>query len=57
MDIYVHATMRDGVDKGYDCLLISDVCGATIEGIHDARIEMMEWYFERVVLRENYLMR
>jgi len=35
-DVCVSSTMRDGNDRGYDCLLVEDCCGAATEQLHDA---------------------
>jgi nicotinamidase-related amidase len=40
-DICVHTTMREAADRGYDCLLVTDGCGATIPGLHKAGVEMV----------------
>jgi nicotinamidase-related amidase len=39
-DICVHTTMREAADRGYDCLLVSDACGATVDAFHVASIGM-----------------
>ncbi|MBU2887349.1 cysteine hydrolase [Gilvimarinus agarilyticus] len=33
-DVCVSSTMRDANDRGYDCLLLSDCCGAANETLH-----------------------
>ncbi|EIY5386368.1 TPA: cysteine hydrolase [Klebsiella variicola] len=38
-DVCVSSTMRDGNDRGYDCLLIDDCCGAANEQLHNAMLE------------------
>lgn len=37
-DVCVSSTMRDANDRGYDCLLIEDCCGAATPELHDAVI-------------------
>jgi len=37
-DVCVHSTVRDAVDRGYEPLLVTDCCAATIEANHLAAI-------------------
>jgi nicotinamidase-related amidase len=41
-DICVHTTMREAADRGYDCLLVNDACGATVADFHTASIGMTQ---------------
>ena len=41
IDVCVHSTLRQAVDRGYRCLVLADCCGAVSEDLHRAAVAMV----------------
>ena len=38
-EVCVHSTLREAIDRGYDCVLVEDGCGSANADLHDAAIK------------------
>jgi biuret amidohydrolase len=40
-EVCVHSTLREAIDRGYECVLVSDACGSAHVDLHDAAMKMV----------------
>ena len=40
-EVCVHSTLREAVDRGYECVLVNDACGSAHADLHTAAIQMV----------------
>jgi biuret amidohydrolase len=40
-EVCVHSTLREAIDRGYECVLVSDACGSAYPDLHDAALKMV----------------
>jgi biuret amidohydrolase len=40
-EVCVHSTLREAIDRGYECVLISDACASAHFDLHDAAMKMV----------------
>ena len=40
-EVCVHSTLREAVDRGFECVLVSDACGSAHADLHMAAIQMV----------------
>lgn len=40
-EVCVQSTLREAVDRGYECVLVADACGSAYAELHDATIKMV----------------
>ena len=40
-EVCVQSTLREAIDRGYECVLVSDACGSAYPDLHDAALKMV----------------
>jgi biuret amidohydrolase len=40
-EVCVHSTLREAVDRGYECVLVEDACGSANADLHNAAMKMV----------------
>jgi nicotinamidase-related amidase len=41
-EVCVHSTLREAIDRGYECVLVGDACASAYPELHEAAIRMVE---------------
>lgn len=41
-DICVHSTLREAIDRGYECVTVADACAAGFAAVHEAALSLIE---------------
>ena len=40
-EVCVQSTLREAIDRGYDCVLVDDACGSAYPNLHEATMKMV----------------
>lgn len=40
-EVCVHSTLREAVDRGFECVLVADACGSAHPALHEAALQMV----------------
>lgn len=40
-EVCVHSTLREAVDRGFECVLVADACGSAHPRLHEAALQMV----------------
>ncbi len=40
-EVCVHSTLREAIDRGFECVLVADACGSAYPELHDAAMRMV----------------
>lgn len=40
-EVCIQSTLREAIDRGYDCITVSDACGSAYPELHDASLAMI----------------
>ncbi len=40
-EVCVHSTLREAVDRGFECVLVADACGSAHAALHEAALQMV----------------
>jgi nicotinamidase-related amidase len=40
-EVCVHSTLREAIDRGFECVVVADACGSAYPELHDAAMRMV----------------